>query len=118
MAPLLVAYSAMININNRLKTNNSSHEEEALPLYDHLPSDTHTDFFMTDPFHPEYFKDLAERIQGILNKIMAVATQEPGTSLLQAHALTKNEYDISDAALIVIIDSDTASNQGDTDRPF
>jgi hypothetical protein len=35
-APLFVAYSAMINTNTRLKTNNTSHEEEALPLYDHL----------------------------------------------------------------------------------
>jgi hypothetical protein len=31
-APLLVAYSAMININARLKTNNMPHDEEALPL--------------------------------------------------------------------------------------
>jgi hypothetical protein len=64
-APLLVAHSAMININTRLKTNNSPDEEEALPLYDHRPSDTHMDLSITDPFYPEYSEDLAKRIQEI-----------------------------------------------------
>jgi hypothetical protein len=64
-APLLVAYSAMININTRLKTNNTSHEEEALPRYDHLISDTLTDLPITDSIHPEYSEDLAERIHEI-----------------------------------------------------
>jgi hypothetical protein len=119
-APLLVAYSAMININTRLKTNNTSHEEEALPLYDHLPSDTHTDLPITDPFRPEYSEDLAERIHEIeLSFEQDNGSSDPGLSLQRAHALRQNEYDISDAAaLIVSTDSDTASNQGDADRPF
>jgi hypothetical protein len=119
-APLLVAYSAMININTRLKTNNSSHEEKELPLYDHLPSDTHKDLPITDLFHPKYSEDLAERIQEIeLFFVQNNGSSNTGPSLQRAHALRQNKYDISDAAaLIVSTDSDTASNQVDVDRPF
>jgi hypothetical protein len=119
-APLLVAYSAMININTRLKTNNTSHEEDALPLYDHLLSDTHTDLPITDPFHFEYSEDLAERIHEIeLSFEQDNGSSDPRPSLQRAHTLRQNKYDISDpAALIVSTDSDTASDQGDADRLF
>jgi hypothetical protein len=120
-APLLVAYSAVININTRLKTNNTSHEEEALPLYDHLSSDTHTDLPITDTFHSEYSEDLAaELIQEIeLSFEQDNGISDSGPSLQRAHTLRQNEYDISDAAaLIMSTDSDTASDQGNADMPF
>jgi hypothetical protein len=81
-APLHVAYSAMINIKTRLKTNNSPNEEEELSLYDYLPSNTHTDLPITDPFHPEYSEDLAERIHNIeLSFEQDNGSSNQGTSL-------------------------------------
>jgi hypothetical protein len=75
---------------------------------------------LTDPFHPEYSKDLAERIHEIeLSLEHDNGSSDPGPSLQRAHALRQNEYDIGDAAaLIVSTDSNTASDQVDADRPF
>jgi hypothetical protein len=111
-ALLLVAYSAMININTRLKTNNLPYDEEALPLYDHLPLNTHTDLPIAEPSHPEYSEDLAERIQEIeLFFDQDNGSSDPGPSLQRVHSHRHNEYDINDsAALIVSADSDAASN--------
>ena len=50
-APLLDAYSAMININTRGRTSPSLPEAEALPLFDHHPQDTHTELSIADPKH-------------------------------------------------------------------
>jgi hypothetical protein len=62
-ALLLDAYSAMININTRVKITSLSHEVEELPLYDHHLQDIHTALPITDSAHPEYSGDMAERIQ-------------------------------------------------------
>jgi hypothetical protein len=88
MASLFVVYSAMINNNPYLKINNSPHEEEVLRLYDHLPSNTHTDLNIMDPSHPEYSEDLTERIQNIeLSFEQDNGRNDPGSSLQRSHSL-------------------------------
>jgi hypothetical protein len=118
--PLLVAYSAMININTCLKTHNTSHEEKASPLYDHLSSNTHTDLLIMNPFYPECSEDLAERIQEIeLSFKQDYGSRNLGPSLQWALLLRQNRYNISGAtALVVSTDSDSASNQVDVGMPF
>ena len=82
--------------------------------------DTHTDLPITDPSHPEYSEDLAERIQEIELTFEQDTNRssDPGPNLQRAQALRQNEYDICDAAaLIVSTDSETASTV-DADGPF
>jgi hypothetical protein len=121
-APLLVAYSAMININTRVKTKPSPHGVEALPLYDHHPQDTHTELHITDPKHPEYSDDLAEQIRELELTFVQddIGSCHPGPSLYQASmTIRQNDFDICDAAALVeeSVSSDTASTV-DADGPF
>jgi hypothetical protein len=115
-APLLDAYSAIININTLVKITSPSHEVEALPLYDHHPQGTHTALPITDSAHPEYSDVLAERIQEL--ELTFVQDENDtchlGPSLHQAcTTIRQNAFHISDAAALIVIqtsvESDTAS---------
>jgi hypothetical protein len=114
-APLLDAYGEMININTRHRPTHLLNADQPLPLYDHLPQDTHTELPLTDPDHPEHSAALAERIQELELTFEQVDTDDksmPGLSLHRARAtIRQNAYDISDAATLIVnvVDSDPSS---------
>jgi hypothetical protein len=121
--PLLQAYQTMLNTNTRTRTVKRAHPVEDLPLYDHLPADTHTELPITDPDHPEYTEELSERIEelGLLFVQETVGSYvQQGPSLRLADStICLNEFDICDAANCIMpnYDSDTTSDL-DVDGPF
>ena len=111
-APLIDAYSAMININTRTPKHPPPHEVEALPLYDHHPQDTHTELHITDPEHPEYSEALADRIRELELTFVQddTSTCYPGPSLHQASmTIRQNTYDICDAAALLVPETSVAT---------
>jgi hypothetical protein len=99
-APLLNAYSEMIDINIRSHPTNPTQEVDQLP---HLPLDTHTEVDITNPSHPEYSLELTSRIQELENTFVQNDTLcNPGPNLYEARAHIRdnpsNIFTISDAA--------------------
>jgi hypothetical protein len=120
--PLITAYHAIIQINTRSRPLTLLYQSpEALPLYDHLPADTHTVLPVTDPAHPEFSEELAERIAIIevtIPQDLVPPTLTHGPQLTSA-ALTlhQSDFHISDAAQ-VLPHWEEASNSDDADSTF
>ena len=127
--PLLAAYHSILDINTRRpRTNPTKHPQEDLPLYDHLPTDTHTELHITDPDHPEYTDALASHVE----EVEAMFVQEDTTShtsLLHSgpnlhrasDTIRWTEFDICDAANTILpncYDSDTTTPTLGVDGPF
>ena len=107
-APLISAYRNMLNLNIRTHTVIPDADDtcEHLPLLDHLPLDTHTTLYLTDPTHPEYSPSLSAAIQ----ELEASFEQDPpgctsGSCINQAYRKLNNSacniFSISDAAFSV-----------------
>lgn len=100
-APLITAYHALIHINIKHTSTIPSHDIDPLPLYDHLPLDTHTEVPDTDPSHPDYNNPLPTRIREIENTFIQQHSCEPGPSLHEARtAIADHPFSISDAAFL------------------
>ena len=116
--PLIRAYQLMLDLNTRHRPGPTQDlPEEDLPLYDHVPADTHTDLAITDPDHPEHASSLTEDHIEELALMFEQEDQESttalGLSLFRARtSLTNNIYDLCDAANRDLA-SDTASEDAD-----
>jgi len=119
--PLLIAYQTILNINTRSNTTSPKHQAEDLPLYDHHPTDTHTELPITDPDHPEHSEVLIERIQeiGLLfvqnDEVASSAITGPNLNLAST-TIRLNPFDVCDAANC--IDSDYPTSDSDVDGTF
>jgi hypothetical protein len=119
--PLLIAYQTILNINTRSNTTSSKHQAEDLPLYDHHPTDTHTELPITDPDHPEHSEVLTERIQEIgLLFVQHDEVDRPGITgpnlNLASKTIRLNPFDVCDAANC--LDSNYPTSDSDVDGTF
>jgi hypothetical protein len=123
--PLIAAYQTILNINTRMTPTPLASLTEDLPLYDHVPADTHTDLPITDPDHPAYTEALADRIEE-LERMFVQTNDVPNHSTtgldlrMASTTIRLTEFDICDAANCVTLDSDNndTTSEMDVDGPF